>query len=106
MLPLNQRASVAGADCCRRKVSGLLHSSEVWGRAGLRETSRVYLLRGLGEVQLEFGADMAALNVLAASPLGRVGMCKQGRPRPAVRGQQAEHLGYRPLSVLRQGKSS
>lgn len=106
VLPLNQRASVAGADCCRWKVSGLLHNSEVWGGAGLRETSRVYLPRGLGEVQLEFGADMAALNVLAASPLGRAGMCKQGRPRPAVRGQWAKHLGYRPLSVLRQGKSS
>ena len=106
MLPLNQRASVASGDCCRRKVSGLLRNSDVWGGAGLRETSRVYLLRGLGEVQLEFGADMAALSVLAASPLGRAGMCKQGRPRPAVGGQRARPLGCRPLSVLRKGKSS
>ena len=47
-----------------------LEWSRTWGNS-----SRVYVLQGgLGEVQLEFRADMAAQSILAASLQGRAGM--------------------------------
>ena len=43
--------------------------------------SRVYILRGLGEVQLEFRADMPVQSVLAASLQGRAGMGQAGQTK-------------------------
>lgn len=43
--------------------------------------SRVYVLQGLGEVQLEFRADMPAHSVLAASLQGRAGMGQAGQTK-------------------------